>query len=254
MNMPKKYPAVTFTCAWCRTNKVISEMRHPSASKGKAPSTCHACRMANPDLSWCDFHNEPHAIAEFQIVKRPIPYLNTCKRAAVIKAFRKRKHPPIKCVSCGEVIESWNFRGGKQKSPTCRACEETYAGQRWCLDCAAWVDESEFNRTGEGGKFWTVRCRMCKNAHAHGVTVQFILDLQGSEVPECAACGEREKRISVDHDHSHCPGYKGCKDCVRGYLCHECNTAEGLLRTPQRARMLLEYMERISISDTAEVS
>jgi hypothetical protein len=33
---------------------------------------------------------------------------------------------------------------------------------------------------------------------------------------------------------------------VRGYLCHECNTAEGLLKTPDRAIALATYMQRIA--------
>lgn len=252
--MPKKYPPKNYSCRWCGEWKPITEMRHPDVSKGKAPSTCRQCRDEHPNDHWCDFHNEPHSKSEFQKVKRPIPYLNTCRQAAVIKASRGRGHNPITCVSCHNLIESWQFRGGKQKAPACRACEERNPGNRWCVDCSEWLPEEVFNRTGVGGKFWTVRCRMCKNAHAHGVTVKEILERQGSEVPECAACGDREGRISVDHDHNHCPSASGCSDCVRGYLCHECNTAEGLLRTPRRARLLMLYMERVASSEDDEVA
>jgi hypothetical protein len=95
------------------------------------------------------------------------------------------------------------------------------------------------------GKFWTVRCKPCKVAHAHGTTVAKLLELQGSDAPECAACGSTAD-LKVDHDHACCPAGQSCGQCVRGYLCHECNTAEGLLKTPDRAMALAAYMQRIA--------
>lgn len=233
-------------CAWCGAKKPTREMRHPSASKGKASAVCYQCRLDHPDHSWCNFHGEPHPVGEFQVVNRPIPYNSDCRAAAVIKASRARAHAPIDCVSCGVTLESWNFRGGRQKAPACRSCETANLGKRWCMDCDAWLDESRFNRTGVGGKFWTTRCTPCKVANSHGVTIAHILALQGSLSPECAACGSVQD-LRVDHDHACCPTGAGCKKCVRGYLCHDCNIAEGTLRTPERARLLAVYMENAAI-------
>lgn len=36
-------------------------------------------------------------------------------------------------------------------------------------------------------------------------------------------------RWCVDHDHAHCPGRIGCRDCVRDILCQPCNTMLGLV-------------------------
>ena len=44
----------------------------------------------------------------------------------------------------------------------------------------------------------------------------------------CQVCGSFE-RLTLDHDHSCCPTGKSCNNCVRGILCHKCNTAAGLL-------------------------
>ena len=44
----------------------------------------------------------------------------------------------------------------------------------------------------------------------------------------CNSCGSKE-RITLDHDHSICNEEKSCEKCVRGALCHKCNTALGLL-------------------------
>jgi hypothetical protein len=54
----------------------------------------------------------------------------------------------------------------------------------------------------------------------------------------CAACGDKfrdQKSICVDH--CHVGGH------FRGILCKACNTAEGALRTPERAFKLAKYME-----------
>lgn len=67
----------------------------------------------------------------------------------------------------------------------------------------------------------------------------------------CASCKKPEThtnqfgeiRLAVDHDRSCCPGDKSCGKCIRGLLCHQCNTSEGLLKTPENARRLADYME-----------
>ena len=55
----------------------------------------------------------------------------------------------------------------------------------------------------------------------------------------CALCGQPPSegtRLHVDHDHACCPGgdardtnEDACGNCVRGLLCHQCNTALGTL-------------------------
>lgn len=58
---------------------------------------------------------------------------------------------------------------------------------------------------------------------------QAILEAQGGH---CAICPRRpgRKRLSVDHDHSCCPGPKSCGKCVRGLLCSTCNKYLGHIR------------------------
>lgn len=231
-------------CAWCGDRKPISEMRHPESSRGKTPSTCHACRESHPNEAWCDFHKEAHSRRKFTAIPhRPIGVNNICIAAESVKASRKRGLDPIECVSCDRKLESWNFRGGRQKAVCCRSCESAHPKDRWCLGCRSWVPSAMFTRTGRDGKFYATRCTPCRTAWAHGVTVAQVLARQGASEPQCAACGSKDF-LKIDHDHSCCPTSSGCARCVRGYLCHECNTAEGLLHTAQRARLLASYMDR----------
>lgn len=221
-------------------------MRHPLASRGPTPSTCHSCRESHPDLGWCDFHGQPHERGKFTPRSdRPIGHDAICVLGTSEKASAKRELPPIACAACRVAKPSWQFRGGRAKSVTCRTCEDDHPDLRWCLDCAEWMPSGRFTPTGVGGRNLSSRCVPCRTANAHGVTVAQILSAQGSTVPECAACGSVDF-LKVDHDHAHCRSATGCSECVRGYLCHSCNSAEGLLRTPERARLLAEYMDRVA--------
>lgn len=218
-------------------------MRHPSSSRGPTPSTCHACRTSHSDEAWCDFHEMAHPRSSFTASTRPIGVQNVCRDADAYLAATRRAKPTRTCVSCGLERESWYFRGGRMKAVTCRDCVEAHPDQRWCIDCAAWLPASAFDRTGRGGRFSTVRCKPCRLAYTHGVTRADLARITGSATPSCGACGATNG-LKIDHDHGHCNAQRGCRDCVRGYLCHGCNSAEGLLRTPERARSLADYMER----------
>lgn len=237
-------PGKLYRCAWCGVQRSIAEMRHPVASKGKAPSTCQACRDLNPGLSWCDFHGSPHEVSEFTAYGPNRPgYWPSCRVAAELRKSRKRNLRLIDCPACRSRRESWFFRGGKSKAAVCRICEDVNPGMRWCLDCATWMNSERFTRTGVDAKYRASRCRPCRTANSHGTTVSRILALQGSNSPECSACGSTST-LMIDHDHGCCPAARSCGRCVRGYLCHECNSAEGMLRTPERAIALAAYMTK----------
>lgn len=219
-------------------------MRWPSVPTGKTPSTCRQCRDARPEESWCNFHDGWHPRSAFGLRPEVAAGVNPdCREAASIRLSQRGGYPPIPCPPCGETKPSHRFRGGQSKAVACKECEDRHPGLRWCPDHAAWLPLDRFTPTGAGGRFPSVRCNPCRTANTHGVTIGLVLERQGVPEPECAACGVKVKLV-IDHDHKHCPGPVGCSTCVRGYLCHPCNTAEGLLRTPGRARALADYMER----------
>lgn len=70
----------------------------------------------------------------------------------------------------------------------------------------------------------------------YGITPLQYNDLLESQGSVCAICLQEETQqyrgmtimYAVDHDHSCCPGKKSCGKCIRGLLCHKCNSGLGM--------------------------
>jgi hypothetical protein len=65
----------------------------------------------------------------------------------------------------------------------------------------------------------------------YGLTEEDIAAMLQKQGGGCAICGTTTPggrgRMHIDHDHNCCPEDHGCKKCIRGLLCHHCNTALG---------------------------
>ncbi len=80
--------------------------------------------------------------------------------------------------------------------------------------------------------------------------------LMAEQDGKCAICGKAETatwaHLSVDHDHTCCPGkvngkvVKTCGRCIRGLLCNRCNIIVGAIEDP-KYQAALDYIERTSM-------
>ena len=76
---------------------------------------------------------------------------------------------------------------------------------------------------------------------AHGLTADERDALYAAQRGLCAICQRPADKLAVDHDHRHCPGSEGCRQCVRGMLCNRCNSGLGWIgdaNIPQLLRYL----------------
>jgi hypothetical protein len=72
-----------------------------------------------------------------------------------------------------------------------------------------------------------------------------MLAAQGGVCAVCKQPPSGRNILHVDHDHRCCPAGKTCGKCIRGLLCHFCNTAIGLLDdSPKLTKSATEYLER----------
>lgn len=80
----------------------------------------------------------------------------------------------------------------------------------------------------------------------HGLTLDRFERMSAEQNGVCAICfhpdpGDRE--LSVDHDHTCCPGVASCGKCIRGLLCGPCNRALGQLReSPEVVMSAYSYL------------
>jgi hypothetical protein len=74
-------------------------------------------------------------------------------------------------------------------------------------------------------------------ARLYGITHVEVEDLYRAHGGKCAACGDGNVRLNIDHDH--------ITGRVRGLLCTGCNLAIGQVKeNTKRLQLLIEYLER----------
>jgi hypothetical protein len=84
----------------------------------------------------------------------------------------------------------------------------------------------------------------------HGLGRDGVDAILAAQRGACAVCGVLYEdspghRLAMDHDHNHCPGNKGCPECVRGMLCNACNNLMRLSRDdPKVLRKAAAYLDR----------
>lgn len=193
------------------------------------------CERPHDMLGFCNMHaqrvkknGDPGEVGCRRIYKDGSPCLvPDCERPVHTKGY------------CDVHYRRWYKHGdplGGKPPKTQRP--ETLDGYKWCSRCEL-IKPLDGNfgydkRTKDGRGHW---CKRCITDAVLIKTYNITLDWyektfveQGGGCKTCQIALDpllRVSRLSVDHDHAHCPGPKSCGECVRGLLCSSCNHALG---------------------------
>lgn len=157
-----------------------------------------------------------------------------------LQPIRTRNLPKneVECERCGHVFYP-RISDHRNRCAHCRSRFKTDLaltreksrtapeGKRWCRGCERYRS-SKFFPSSEA------RCKPCLKAHTADRRAQKVYSLlpgqymelyrhQGGKCWLCRRATGARKSLSVDHDHSCCPGETSCGKCVRGLLCGGCN-------------------------------
>ena len=111
-----------------------------------------------------------------------------------------------------------------------------------CRKCEQYLPKSSFWSKNTYCKECTVLVGHIGNLKKYNLTRDDYVDMEKSQNGVCKICGEPERyknRLSVDHDHSCCPGITSCGKCIRGLLCSNCNRVLGQVND---SKVLLQKM------------
>lgn len=205
--------------------------------------TCsvEGCSSGHKARGWCDKHY-------YQLWIVP-----NAPRCSVVEC----NNPATRVGLCS--THALRVKNGQPLEPPVRSARKRGAGalrnsqgQKHCPECDRWRDVSCFynNPTHLDGLFG--KCNECcedrRLEQRYGLQPGEYHELVERQGGLCAVCGgpetiSRFKKLSVDHDHSCCPGEKSCGRCVRGLICGRCNRTLGLVDdNPELLSKMAEYI------------
>jgi hypothetical protein len=153
------------------------------------------------------------------------------------------------CTRCGESRDAERFSVKRSGLPR----DDIKNLRMPCKDCVNErnrTDERKRIASREAARRWrAANPEAARNKYLwdnHKVTpeqFESLLALQGGVCAICGGTAGRTRKLSVDHDHTCCPGSTSCGKCVRGLLCMSCNAGIGSLKDdPARVQAALDYL------------
>ena len=135
------------------------------------------------------------------------------------------------CQKCGETKELELFAKGSKyadgRRGTCKKCHSNYMTQYYKDN----PEKMHFSRTAPK-----------QNWRRHRITEEYFNQLINLFDGKCHSCKINEA-TNIDHNHNCCQSSRSCGKCVRGVLCHHCNSALGLLKDDKNKILnLLQYV------------
>lgn len=131
---------------------------------------------------------------------------------------------------------------GIEKSLDLFALGKKYVGGRrgTCKDCHAGTQRNYYYANPEKMK---AKETSRPNWKKHRITEDSFNILVSKFDGKCHSCKTKDAK-NIDHDHNCCSGPYSCGVCVRGVLCHNCNSALGLLKDSKENIIgLLQYID-----------
>ena len=166
-----------------------------------------------------------------------------CKLQKDIKEFDKFIKAPdgldYRCKACRRIFS----KGRADKNAERNFGQNPYlkGGVQRCSGyCKKDIPVENFHKNARTRSGLEAICKDCSRAkhkiswkkENYGLTPERYADKLKAQNYACAMCGKSESwkqhtgtlcELSVDHDHSCCPGQKSCGRCVRDLLCARCN-------------------------------
>ena len=153
----------------------------------------------------------------------------------------RRKH-------CSAGCQQAASRGSRDYTPREPATPKNRPTHATCVLCGG--EFSLGRRDGRLQRTDTMYCRTCNRESRearrfvkYGVRPD---EYEAALKLGCEICGKVVPTLDIDHDHDCCPGNrKSCGECIRGFLCGDCNRALGLMRDDAEAlRRAADYLTR----------
>ena len=132
-------------------------------------------------------------------------------------------------------------------------------GMKFCSVGDHWVPPSNFHACSSNPDKLQPTCKDCTKERSkrnklkircrkYNISVDKFEEMRTQQEGLCAICFRDFGAGHIDHDHSCCPGFGSCGECIRGILCLSCNQGLGLLGdSPRTVYNLIVY---ITSSDT----
>lgn len=156
------------------------------------------------------------------------------------------RRPKGSCATCGMAISKSKVFCSVDCRNANRKPKPENDGKKRCSSCHQILPISSFgiNRTTRDKLMR--QCRVCNNSRVnkynknnskrvygkpaylrHGLSRSAYENLMDKQGWSCAICNVKSDKFVIDHDHACCPGAYSCGNCIRGVLCHSCNSGIG---------------------------
>lgn len=154
------------------------------------------------------------------------------------------------CTKCNEAksLDEY-YKSNKTKDgrrERCKSCisEQTRQwredNKEYTLDYAKEYRKNNAEKVKASGRKSSLK-------YKYGITHEQYGQMLVKQDGVCAICrntNENGWALSVDHDHSCCPGKRSCGECVRSLLCNSCNAMLGHAKESQATlKAAITYLE-----------